>query len=713
MSYSISATRIVLFFLTLILFPISSLAEDEPPREPRRPDIITHGEITALSEASVTVESVVFTLTERTRYLDDFGNRTSLSDFAIGDFIAARGFFEGADIITIDLLLKHDHEEEEEECDPLEDEDCDNEEEEEEEECDEDDEECEEESSGASNRFFHIEGHLQEITDSGVVVHNHDFFFVQESQVLQGREGEETSLDREELEEGDRIVIIVRESQDDKIVKLIRLRQKDHDDEDDDDDFDGPDGDDLNGPPSEDESIGAISELSDNRMVVNNISYKIDEQTRVEVHGGRSDGIDALRTGLVVRVEGFPQGDLTYARRIEVAPQDEDTLEIMGQIGIYLHPNITVRGLSARIEDNTEIRGIDGETIQASELRNGMLVEMVVRVAEDNTLRAEEIHVEENRNRGDFDNDGNVEKVVYRPEFGLWFIHYGSDKDGDGQTDVDVHSWGLPGDVPLLLEVDGDGRNEIAVYRPSTGTWFIRMSSSGYNLVRIIQWGLPGDLPVTGDYDGDGLTDIGVYRPAFGMWFIFLSDGSDRAEALNGDSEHVLVRQWGLPQHVPVPSADRDGDNRDDLVVWDTVTGFYYTLYSSSGFNRDAALSGNLSSGDAVQFGLPGDDPIVADFDGDGREDLSVFRDGWWFIKNSSGEDATPFQWGLPGDLPSVTEPTGEGEDTKAGFSVYRPEMGTHFDRDPNAETSVTSWGLPGDIPLGNKSRDLLNQLTQ
>jgi hypothetical protein len=65
-------------------------------------------------------------------------------------------------------------------------------------------------------------------------------------------------------------------------------------------------------------------------------------------------------------------------------------------------------------------------------------------------------------------------------------------------------------------------------------------------------------------------------------------------------------------------------------VVYRPSNGTWYVRFSSSAYSF-----GDWTS---FQWGLPGDTPLVADFHGDGRTDLTVFRpsSGEWFVRYSS-----------------------------------------------------------------------------
>jgi hypothetical protein len=211
-----------------------------------------------------------------------------------------------------------------------------------------------------------------------------------------------------------------------------------------------------------------------------------------------------------------------------------------------------------------------------------------------------------------FDLDGRDDLAIYRGTTGQWIIT----RSLDALTST--ITWGDPAlaDKPVSADFDGDGQGDVAVYRGATGQWFVLLSTGG---VSILTWGDPAqqDVPVAADFDGDGRADITVYRGLTGQWFVLRSTGG------------VILLTWGDPAllDVPVP-ADYDGDGRADIAVYRRVTGQWFVLGSGGGVII-------LTWGDPAQQ----DVPVPADYDGDGRTDIAVWRrsDGNWFVIRSAG----------------------------------------------------------------------------
>lgn len=241
----------------------------------------------------------------------------------------------------------------------------------------------------------------------------------------------------------------------------------------------------------------------------------------------------------------------------------------------------------------------------------------------------------------DYNGDGKIDAATYRPATlgpsalaGTWTIQL-------GQTFTTAMSvdWGTTGDLPIPGDWDGDGRTDVAVYRPFESKLYVLQAGSNYTTAFSVAWGAPGDTAFTGDFDGDGRLDFACFRPTEGRVFI-----------LQGGFTRAFSVVFGLANHTWVPG-DYDGDGRTDLATYtpatlgpSNVVGTWTVFQAGTGYTTQFA----------VTWGTTGDTPVPGDYDGDGRLDMAVYRPTeltYFVLQGGSGfTRAFSVAWGTTGD---------------------------------------------------------------
>ena len=137
----------------------------------------------------------------------------------------------------------------------------------------------------------------------------------------------------------------------------------------------------------------------------------------------------------------------------------------------------------------------------------------------------------------------------------------------------------------------------------------------------------------------------------------------------------------------PRSRADFDADGKTDLSIFRPSDGNWW-------LNRSGP-----SGAVAVNWGVGTDVVTPGDFDGDAKTDLAVWRpsSAVFYVLNSSTGLFSGLQWGTLGDIPVVGDYDGDG---KSDFAVYRPSETKYYVVRSSGGFTETIFGSTGFVPV-------------
>ncbi len=277
---------------------------------------------------------------------------------------------------------------------------------------------------------------------------------------------------------------------------------------------------------------------------------------------------------------------------------------------------------------------------------------------------------------GDFDGDGKSDIAWRKVNWGSWVVYYGSGVVGY-LIDNDA-TFDTRGNQAFFSgDFNGDGKSDIAWRKTGWGVWRINY---GGNTTGTIGEGASdfshgGQRYAVGDFDNDNKTDLAYRKSGWPEWRVTF--GSGGTGTLRDNRTDFDGSSSGQVHFV----GDFDGDGREDITIRKTGWGHWVIAY---GNGTTGAIGEN-----GTDFVADGQRHAVGDFNGDGKTDLAYRKSGWaeWRVTFGGGATGTfldnngQFDGTGVNQIQFVVDINGDGRKDivwrKTGWGVWTINYGT------------------------------------